>query len=219
MQNVVVGRIGRRPPPVPETDPVKRRPCRGWEGWLHLRCRGRPIFRNGDALDLALTLDLDPAVEEWSCLAPTRLGGDGNGRGFRLADFAVTRADGTVYHLDVDVGPDLRPAGPGVEHLVARSLGLLGDVRVRNARGIMAYAGTAVSLPDQIRLLTRLEAEGSVSLLQAAAEMRGTDEPIGAVLALAARRVVRIDWTSCLIGPRTRIVAPSPVHLASSPVR
>ena len=69
----------------------------------------------------------------------------------------------------------------------------------------MRYARRSVPLSDRVRLLAYLAEMSPISLIEAASAMRESPEPVGAVIALALRRVVSIEWRDDPIGPETQV--------------
>ena len=57
-----------------------------------VRCWGMPLFRTQASRDLACLLDVDPAVESWTCL-PMVLH---HAQGMHMPDFAVVWSTGTA---------------------------------------------------------------------------------------------------------------------------
>ena len=172
-----------------------------------VRCIGRAVFRSTLARDLALLLDLDDDIEAWQCLPmPIEMAdGDGVVR-VHVPDFLVTYADGSLVHLDAG-RLDLTPAGGGISWSCVSEDEIRIEPALSNARDMLRYARRIVPLGDRIRLLAHLEDVGSTTLVEAAAGLRESSEPIGAVVALALQRVVRLDWRETRLHPGSRVEA------------
>ena len=172
-----------------------------------VRCIGQAVFQSALARDLAMLLDLDDNVEAWQCQpAPIDMADADGVVAPHVPDFLVTYADGSSVHLDAG-SLDLAPVDP----TIAWGSVCEGEIRVEparsNARDMLRYARRVVPLGDRIRLQAYLEADGALTLVQAASAMRESNEPVGAVAALALQRVVRIEWKDARIGPETRVEA------------
>ena len=70
---------------------------------------------------------------------------------------------------------------------------------------MMRYARRTVPLGDRVRLLAHLEETSPITLAEAASGMRKSAEPVGAVVALALKRFVHLDWRDTPIGPETPV--------------
>ena len=172
-----------------------------------VRCVGQAVFRSALARDLAMLLDLDDEVEAWQCRpAPIDMANADGVVAPHVPDFLVTYADGSSVHLDAG-SLDLRPVAPAI----AWSCVCEGEIRIEpalsNARDMLRYSRRIVPLGDRICLLAYLDDAGAVTLVEAASAMRESSEPIGAIVALALQRIVRIEWRDTRICPETRVEA------------
>jgi hypothetical protein len=173
-----------------------------------VRCRGMPLFRTQAARDLACLLDVDPAVESWSCL-PMVLH---HPEGMHVPDFAVVLSSGSVL---VDAVPSDAEAPPRWVPDAARDAGhryeahseadLREGFRLDNARDLLRYANYRISLGDRVRLLTLLEEQGPMPLADCMHVIRDGRDAIGVIAAMALRRFIEIDLDEARIGPETRV--------------
>ncbi|ORE97745.1 hypothetical protein [Aurantimonas sp. 22II-16-19i] len=170
-----------------------------------VRCLGRPAFRSALARDLGLLLDLDPDVAAWWCLPAVVEFADGDGEVIeRVPDFLVRGTDGRDRFLDAgETG--LTPVDPLVAYRAVPEDEIRQEPLLSNARDAMRYAKRVVPLGDRVRLLAYLAEMSPITLVEAASAMRESSEPVGAVIALALRRIVRIDWEDTPIGPETAV--------------
>ena len=168
-------------------------------------CRGRPIFRSQLARDLGLLLDLDRSVVEWSCLPQIVELADSSGEIIeRVPDFLVLDIEDRSRFVDAGAAR-LKPVDPLVAHQSVSVDEIRREPALTNARQMMRYANRVVSLGDRVRLLAWLEEMSPITLIEAASAMRESAEPVGAVIALALKRVVSIDWQESSIGPETQV--------------
>lgn len=173
-----------------------------------VRCRGMPLFRTQASRDLACLLDVDPAVESWTCL-PMVLH---HPEGMHVPDFAVVRSTGTVL---VDAVPADAASLPAWVPDAARAAGcgygshaeadLHDGFRLDNARDLLRYASYRISLGDRVRLLTLLDDQGPMPLASCMQVIRDGRDAIGTIAAMALRRFVDIDLDEARIGPETRV--------------
>ena len=168
-------------------------------------CDGRPAFRSQLARDLGLLLDLDRSVVAWACLPAVLEMHDVQGEVVeRVPDFAIRRIDGTESFLDAgETG--LRPVERGVRYKIVPEAEIRHEPALSNARDMMRYARRTVPLGDRVRLLAHLEETSPITLAEAASGMRESAEPVGAVVALALKRFVHLDWRDAPIGPETPV--------------
>jgi hypothetical protein len=167
-----------------------------------------PLFRSQAARDLACLLDVDPAVESWTCL-PMVLR---HPEGMHVPDFAVVRFSGAAL---VDAVPIDAAAPPPWVPEAARAVGCgygchaEGDLhdgfRLDNARDLLRYASYRISLGDRVRLLTLLDEQGPMPLAACMQVIRDGRDAIGTIAAMALRRFVGIDLDEARIGPETRV--------------
>ena len=168
-------------------------------------CFGRPIFRSRLSRDLGLLLDLDRSVARWSCYPGlVEFAGTEGDSIFRTPDFVVADTDGRERLVDA-VGVELIPVDPGIDYRAIPADEIRQEPALTNAREMMRYANRVVSLGDRVRLLAYLEEASSITLIEAASAMRESSEPVGAVIALALKRVVSIEWHDAPIGPETQV--------------
>ncbi|MBW8299966.1 MAG: hypothetical protein K0M60_10220 [Hydrogenophaga sp.] len=85
----------------------------------------------------------------------------------------------------------------------AMSRGDVDPINLRNARDLLKYVGTTVSLEDRIRLLASLDEHGSLTVAECMNAFRET-RPIAGLASLILERFVEIDLDA-LIGPETRV--------------
>ncbi|TFF19854.1 hypothetical protein E3C22_19510 [Jiella endophytica] len=172
-----------------------------------VRCTGRSAFRSALARDLGLLLDLDPEVAAWACLPAVLEFANRDGEVVeRVPDFLVREEDGRERFLDAgETG--LTPADPSVAYRAVPEDEIRQEPLISNARDAMRYAKRVVPLGDRVRLLAYLAEMSPITLVEAASAMRESSEPVGAVIALALRRIVRIDWEDAQIGPETPVRA------------
>lgn len=163
-----------------------------------LRCWGEAIFATAMAVDVARLLDVDPAIDHWSCGVPLE-------GGALFADFCTCGSRGEE-HLILQPGSP-PPTGPQRRPAVARIVTPedIDPVRLENAKLILPFARWRVSLDDRIRLLTVLDEEGSVTLADCLKILRDTSRPVAAVAALVLAHVVDMDLDEP-IGSRTRVI-------------
>ena len=168
-------------------------------------CIGRPVFRSQIARDLALLLDLDPAVTAWSCLpAVVELASADGEIVNHVPDFRVVGSEGRESFLDAgETG--LTPIGPTITYRPIPEDEIRVEPALSNAREMMRYAKRVVPLGDRVRLLAYLEEMSPITLIEAASAMRESPEPIGAVVALALKRVIALEWRETPIGPETQV--------------
>lgn len=168
-------------------------------------CIGHPIFRSQLARDLALLLDLDAAVAEWSCLPAVVEFADAFGEIVdRVPDFRVVDVHG--WSRFVDAGESgLTPIDPLIVHESVPETDIRQEPALSNARDMMRYAKRVVPLGDRVRLLAYLEEMSPITLIEAASAMRESPEPVGAVVALALKRVIKLEWREAPIGPETQV--------------
>ena len=169
-----------------------------------VRCVGPALFRSQAARDFACLLDIDPTVECWSCLPATIY----EQNRAHVPDFAITVNGETVF---ADALPPpawvLETSFPtgykyGFDFSSSRH-----PHTVANAKDLLRYASLSVSLGDRVRLLACLDEHGSLPLADCAQVIRNCIDPVGAIAALALRRVVIIDLDDGPIGPQTRVTA------------
>ncbi len=173
-----------------------------------VRCAGEARFRSQAARDAACLFDVDFDVLDWSCLPPVFSSGPET---FPV-DFALPRSSGIEYVTVADrdelrVPPEWASrtaADFGAKLLVVPVADLAGH-RLDNARELMRYAKWRVSLSQRITLLTALDSEGSLTLVECMSAVRNSADPVGVVAALALRRFVEIDLDSGPLGPETRV--------------
>lgn len=168
-----------------------------------VRCVGPVVLRSQLARDIACLLDVDTSVSAWSCRSVTlRRGCDTH-----KPDLVVERED-DILVIDVTS----RSPAPHWVPEVARDAGYVysamsrGDVdpiNLRNARDLLKYVGTTVSLEDRIRLLASLDEHGSLTVAECMNAFRET-RPIAGLASLILERFVEIDLDA-LIGPETRV--------------
>ncbi|MBM6581831.1 hypothetical protein ILT44_16665 [Microvirga sp. BT689] len=174
-----------------------------------VRCEGRPMFRHQAARDFGCLLDVDPTVITWTCL-PLVLH---HAQGTHVPDFAVTRGSGTTL---IDVLPSNGEAAQaqllaevslplGCRHEILTGSDFVEGFRLDNARDLLRYANSHVSLGDRVRLLTLLDEQGPMPLAACMQVIRDGRDPIGAIAAMALRRFVDIDLDGARIGPETRV--------------
>jgi hypothetical protein len=174
-----------------------------------LKCVGNPLFRSRHARDLACMLDMNPDVASWSAPAPImQIGSLGH-----VADFRVVDHDGAARFLDV--GDRIPPVevlaieAMAVEQGVRYRLLALeeiydGGFRLRNARDLLKYANTIVTLADRVRLLALLDQEGSLPMADCFTAIRNT-EPVAAIASLILHRHIEVELDEALLGPETMV--------------
>lgn len=168
-------------------------------------CNGRPIFRSQLARDLGLLFDLDPSVAEWSCLTTVVEFADAFGEIVdRVPDFLVVDVNGRSRFVDAGES-GLTPIDPLIVHESVPETDIRQEPALSNARDMMRYAKRVVPLGDRVRLLAYLEEMSPVTLIEAASAMRESPEPVGAVVALALKRVITLEWREAPIGPETQV--------------
>lgn len=165
------------------------------------------MFRDQAARDFGCLLDLDPTIDEWTCL-PTVVSQQNKQH---VPDFAARSAVGITL---IDVG-DHQPSELEWLSAVAQKLCLTyrfvsasefqGSIRLSNARDLLRYAHYSVSLGDRVRLLAALNEAGSLHLGSAVEIMRSSKDPVGAIASLVLQRFVRMDIDVAPIGPDTLI--------------
>ena len=168
-------------------------------------CHGRPVFRSQLARDLGLLFDLDPCVAEWSCLPEIVEFSDADGEIVdRVPDFLVVDVDGRPRFVDAGAA-GLRPVDPSIVYRAIPADEIRQEPALTNAREMMRYVKRVVPLGDRVRLLAYLEELSPITLIEAASAMRESNEPVGAVIALALKRIVSIEWQDAPIGPETPV--------------
>lgn len=171
-----------------------------------VRCVGVPRFRTQTVRDAACLLDVDPAVTSWTC-SPTPLF---EGEIAFQPDFEIV-GETSVELGVVDDGavgiPDWVRTAAAAKGMPLRVIAPsdLEGFRLENVRELLRYAAWRVTLSDRVRLLAALDAEGSLTLAEAMTAIRNSNDPIGAIAALALRRFVDLDVDSGRIGPETRV--------------
>ena len=170
-----------------------------------VRCVGLPLFRSSLARDLGLLLDLDDEVEAWQCLPRAFDFADGDGVILQhVPDFLVHYACGSEVLLDASLD-GLAPIDASIAWSAICESEIRVEPAISNAREMLRYARRMVPLGDRIRLVAYLEDAGAATLIEAAAGMRESPEPIGAVIAMVLQRVIRIDWREQRLGPDSRV--------------
>jgi hypothetical protein len=174
-----------------------------------LKYVGNPLYRSRYARDLACMLDLDPDVASWTAPAPImRIGLLGH-----VADFRVIDHDGAVRLLDacdrVPAAEVLAIEAMAVEQggryrLLALEEIYDGGFRLRNARDLLKYANTTVTLADRVRLLALLDQEGSLPMADCFTAIRNT-EPVAAIASLILHRHIEVELDEALLGPETMV--------------
>lgn len=169
-----------------------------------VRCTGRPMFRNQLARDLGCLLDVDPDVEEWSCL-PLILRSGGR---YHVPDFMVARGQGTWLLDAAGCAPE-----PWIEE-AARHEGfhyawrsdheIRAGARLANARDILRYARWSCPLGDRVRLLAALDENGSIPVAECLGGFRET-LPIAGLSSLILHRFVEVELDEAPIGPETLV--------------
>lgn len=168
-----------------------------------VRCVGPVVLRSQLARDIACLLDVDNAVSAWSCRSVTlRRGCDTH-----KPDLVVERESDIVI---IDVIARTPPptwvsevaSGEGYVYS-AMSRGDVDPIHLRNARDLLRYSGTTVSLEDRIRLLSGLDEHGSLTVAECMNAFRET-RPIAGLASLILERFVEVDLDR-LIGPETRV--------------
>ncbi|WP_156382231.1 MULTISPECIES: hypothetical protein [unclassified Aureimonas] len=168
-----------------------------------MRCVGLPRFRTQIVRDAACLLDVDPSVTSWTC-SPTPLF---DGELAFQPDFEIV-GETAVELGTVDDGaegiPDWVRAAAAAKGMPLRIIAPpdLECIRLENARELLRYAAWRVTLSDRVRLLAALDTEGSLTLAEAMTAIRNSNDPIGAIAALALRRT---RWVTSSDGsPRWR---------------
>jgi len=169
-----------------------------------VRCAGTPLFRSQLARDLGCLLDVDPEVEEWSCL-PLVLRSGGRSH---APDFLVSGGQGTCLLDAAETAPE-----PWVEE-VARREGfrygwksadeIRAGARLANARDLLRYARWHCPLGDRVRLLAALDEHGSMTVAECMRAFREAP-PIAGLSSLILHRFVEIDLDDSRIGPETQV--------------
>jgi hypothetical protein len=77
--------------------------------------------------------------------------------------------------------------------------------RFENARELLAYASHPIPLRERLLLLTCLDEYRSLPLSACIHVVRGSQNPVGVIAAMALRRFVEIDLDKARIGPETRV--------------
>lgn len=165
-------------------------------------CAGTPLFRNQLARDFGCLLDVDPDVNEWSCL-PLALR---NGAHFHVPDFLVSAGRESLL---VDVGecapkPWIEDAASKTGHRYKWKAAqeIRAGVRLANARDLLRYARWQCPLGDRVRLLAALDEFGSMTVAESLPAFRET-VPIAGLSSLILHRFVEIDLDEARIGPET----------------
>ena len=129
-----------------------------------------------------------------------------------VPDFEVFDDDGSILYLDAPdraASADVALVAAKAEHLrihyrlLTRSE-IHGGFRLQNAKDLLRYAGTTVSLGDRLRLLAALEEHGSLPLmecLKAFQEVR----PVPGFASLVLHGYVEIDLDGAPIGPELSV--------------
>ncbi len=181
--------------------------CRRFPPTGTVRCVGIPLYRTRLARDLGLLLDLDDDVDAWRCLPASIEVADHDGViRWHVPDFSVRYGDGSECYLDAG-GLDFQIVAPGLGWGCVCEDEILAEPAISNAREMLRYGRRVVPLGDRIRLLAYLEEAGTMTLVEAATAMRESHEPIGAVIALALQRIVKIAWRESRITPETQVEA------------
>lgn len=172
-----------------------------------VRCSGMPAFRSQLARDLGCLLDVDPAVDRWSCLPAVLREGEKQ----HLPDFLVRRGD---EHALVDAVRTPRETAPvwieeaaaerGCSYELWQADRIRSGFRLANAKDLLRYAGWNCLLGDRVRLLAGLDEAGSLTVAECLPAFRET-RPIAGLAALALRRFVSIDLDEAPIGPETQV--------------
>lgn len=169
-----------------------------------VRCAGTPLFRRQLARDLGCLLDVDPDVNEWSCL-PLVLRNDGRSH---VPDFMVSGGQGAWLIDAAECTPE-----PWVEEAARREGFRYGwksadeiraGARLANARDLLRYASWSCPLGDRVRLLAALDENGSIPVAECLAAFRETP-PIAGLSSLILHRFVEVDLDEARIGPETLV--------------
>jgi hypothetical protein len=169
--------------------------------------RGIISYRSGAAKDLAAILDLNAAVQSWSCCQEF-LGAADRGH---VPDFRMIDSDGTVWFLDapdrkhfleIDFEDAAREAG--ASYRVVPRDEIYSGFRLRNARDLLRYANYTVSLADRIRLLATLDDQGSLPMADCLSVIRG-GEPVAAIASLMLYGFLEAELDDALLGPETMV--------------
>lgn len=175
-----------------------------WHPRGTVRCKGRPLFRNPLARDLGCLLDVDPDVEEWSCLPLVLRSGSRS----HTPDFMVAGGQG-AWLMDATKSPP----EPWIEE-AARREGFLyawrpadeirAGARLANARDLLRYARWSCPLGDRVRLLAALDENGSIPVAECLAAFPET-RPIAGLSSLILNRFVEVELDEARIGPETLV--------------
>ena len=169
-----------------------------------VRCGGMPLFRTQLARDFGCLLDIDPDVEEWSCL-PLVLRSGGR---THVPDFLVAGGQG-AWLMDA---PETAPE-PWVPEAACREGFRYGwksaddiraGTRLANARDLLRYARWSCPLGDRVRLLAALDENGSIPVAECLTAFRETN-PIAGLSSLVLHRFVEVDLDEARIGPETLV--------------
>lgn len=173
-----------------------------------VRCRGTPAFRSQAARDAACLLDTDKSVIEWFCL-PEIISWHGD---HHIPDFLVERSS-CMSVVDITSGMGTVPPSWMSEAVRARGYRYEAiseatfrkSYRFTNSREMLRYAFHDVSLGDRVRLLAFLDEHGPAPLAACLPTIRNGRDAVGALAALALRRIINIEIDDALLGPDTLV--------------
>ncbi|MEO9787680.1 MAG: hypothetical protein ABJF67_08745 [Aurantimonas coralicida] len=158
-----------------------------------VRCVGEPRFRTQYVCDAGCLLDVDLGVLSWTC-RPSTL--SNRGRTF-FPDFEVVRETAVdLVAEDRELVPDwaLAPAiVRGMPILTLPTSHPVG-VRLENARKLLRCPAWCVSLSARVRLVGALYHEDCLPLAEGVTTIRNGAYRIRAIVALALRRFVDLDF-------------------------
>lgn len=168
-----------------------------------VRCVGPVVLRSQLARDIACLQDVDTAVSAWSCRSVTlRRGYDTH-----KPDLVVERENDILVIDVIARNPPLDWVSDAAKDegyvYSVMSRGDVDPINLRNARDLLRYSGTTVSLEDRIRLLAGLDEHGSLTVAECINAFRET-RPIAGLASLILERFVEVDLDT-LIGPETRV--------------
>lgn len=164
--------------------------------------------------DFAAAFALDPQVVRWTMHPRAVLGRlMGAGVVLHVPDLEVEFLDGSVCVADADGIVGFDPLDPAVRYVDAAVERPLDAATRRNLRRIVEHVGVAFTREDLSRVIEHLRQAEEATLVEVAAVIEDSTDPICTVVAMAAQRMIDLDWQN---GP---INATSMIRPRAAPLR
>lgn len=173
-----------------------------------VKCDGPPVFRSQAARDAACLFDVNPSITSWRCM-PLSLDYDG---GVHVPDFGIVDDDGGRLLIDApdrvlptDIAELEVPAfryGARYRRLLAEEV--YDGPRLQNAKDLLRYGGTVLTLGDRLRLLAVLEEHGNLTVAECLTVFTET-KPVAGLAQMILRGFVEVDLDTELLGPETMV--------------